>query len=195
MTETRKKLAETQYFFGLTQKLFKAGFRDFEYNLNAFIGSARNVTFVMQKEFTNVPGFNEWWASNSTQKDESMKKFVALRNVSVKEKSIGHNTFTLKHDFGPDGLHVVGKKGPTSVVSDPIRFDTPIPEHAYVTIKDDYGERRVKAKLIHDFSVVETYDHGTKQIKFDGFITEANDYLGKLEKVVDECEDKFGIQK
>lgn len=191
MSETRKKLGEAQYFFGLTQKLFNAGYADFEYNLNAFISAARNVTFVMQREFCNVDGFNDWWNNNPTKQDESMKKFVTLRNVSVKERSIGHNTFTLKHDFGPEGLHVVGKKGPTSVISDPIRFDSPIPDHTYVTVKDDSGERRVKAKLIHDFSVVETYEHGTKHIKFDGFITEAKEYLGKLEDIVDECENKF----
>jgi hypothetical protein len=193
MSETRKKLKEAQYFFTLTQQLFNAQSLDFEYQLNAFINASRNVTFVMQKEFNKVRGFKEWWQVHPIKNDKSMTRFIALRNVSVKEKSVGHKLFTLKHDFGPEGLHVVGKKGPTSVVSDPIRFDRLIPDHTFVTVKDDSGERRVKVNLVHDFSVIESYEHDTKQVKFDNFIAEAKEYLESLESVVEECESKFKL--
>lgn len=195
MTETRKKLREAHYFFELTHKLFNAQSPDFEFHLNAFANAARNVTFVMQKEFSKAKGFKEWWEAHPTKTDEEMAKFVNLRNVSVKEKSVGHNLFSLKHDFGPGGLHVVGHKGPTSVVSDRIYFGGPIPDHTYVTVKDDNGERRVKVKLVHDFSVIESYDHDTKQVKFDNFIAEAGTYLEKLDALVEECEGKFTTPK
>jgi hypothetical protein len=191
MTATRKKLREAHYFFELTHKLFNAQSPDFEFHLNAFANAARNVTFVMQKEYTKADGFREWWDTHAAKTDAAMAKFVTLRNVSVKEKSVGHNLFTIKHDFGPEGLHVVGHKGPTSVLSDRISFDGPIPDHTFVTVKDDNGERRVKVKLVHDFSVVENYDHGTKQVQFDNFIAEAEDYLQKLDALVEECEKKF----
>ncbi|HSH55566.1 MAG TPA: hypothetical protein VK983_01930 [Candidatus Limnocylindrales bacterium] len=191
MTETCKKLSEAHYFLELTHRLFNALSPDFEFHLNAFANAARNVTFVMQKEFNRVDGFTAWWAAHPAKADKEMSKFVNLRNISVKEKSVGHKLFNLKHDFGPEGFHVIGHKGLTSVESDIIRFDGPIPDHTYVTVKDDNGERRVKVKLVHDFSIVESYDHGTKQVQFDNFIEEAGAYLGKLDALVEECESKF----
>jgi hypothetical protein len=192
MSETSRKLAEAHYFFELTRKLFNYQSPEFEFHLNAFINAARNVTWVMQKEFDKEPGFLEWWESHPAKSKPSMRKFVDLRNVSVKERSIKHSIFTIKHDFGPEGLQVVGMKGPTSVKSDPIRFDQPIPNYTYVTVKDDNGERRVKVKLVHDFNVEESYESGTKQVKFDGFINEGTLYLSALDSIVDECESKFG---
>ena len=192
MTATRKKLAEAQHFLVTTHQLFNNQSLDFEFHLNAFINASRNVTFVMQKEYSCADGFKAWWDTHPSKKDSNMTKFVHLRNVSVKEKSIGHQLFSIRHDFGPEGLRVVGHNGPTSVKSDIISFNGPIPDHTYVTVNDDNGERRVKVKLIHDFSVVESYDHGTKTVKFDSFISEAQDYLVKLTGLVDECETKFG---
>lgn len=191
MTETREKLREAEYFLRATQELFNKRSSDFQFHLNAFVNAARSVTFVMQKEFSKKIGFKNWWDSHTIKTDKTMRKFAELRNISLKERSLRTNRFLIKHDFGPDGLHVRGKKGPTSVVSDPIKFDKPIPPYSYVTVKDDGGERRVKVKIVHDFEIVEKYDNGAKQIKFNSFIEEAAGYLLKLEVVVDECESKF----
>lgn len=191
MSETRRKLREAQYFLHVTEKLFNNQSVEFEFHLNAFVNAARNVTFVMQNEYGEVKGFKEWWKKHTFQADKSAYRFVNLRNVSLKERSVRHNLFSIKQDFGPEGLHVVGHKGPTSVVSDPIKFDGPIPDHGYVTVKDDNGERRVRFSVIHDFSVVENYEHDTKKVKFDNFITEAKEHLRKLEALVNECESNF----
>ncbi len=191
MTETGYKLKEAKYFLHFTEELFNNQRTEYVYHLNAFINAARNVTFVMQKEYAHKPGFKEWWDQHPAKKDEVMAKFVELRNVSVKEKTVREKQFTIIQSFGPDGLHVVGHKGPTSVVSEPIRFDGPIPTYGYVTVKDDSGERRVKYDIIHDFSVVETFDHGSKEVKFDSFIAEAKDHFEKLEALVAECETQF----
>jgi hypothetical protein len=192
MTETQRKLREAQYFLHTTSQLFNNQSLEFEFHLNAFVNAARNVTFVLQNEYSRAPGFKEWWAGHQIQQDEAAKKFVNLRNVSLKERSVRHKLFSIRQDFGTEGLHVVGLKGPTSVKSDPIRFDGPIPDHGYVTVSDDNGERRVRFEIIHDFSVLETYEHGTKQIKFDNFISDARDHLQKLEQLVAECENNFG---
>ena len=194
MTATRTKLAEAQHFLETTHQLFNHQSLDFEFHLNAFVNASRNVTFVMQKEYSSATGFKDWWGAHLSKKDTNMSKFVNLRNVSVKEKSIGHKLFSIRQDFGPEGLHVVGHKGPTSVKSDIISFNGPIPDHTFVTVNDDNGERRVKVNLIHDFSVVEKYDHGTKTVKFDNFIAEAQDYIIKLTSIVDDCESKFNTQ-
>ncbi len=191
MTETRYKLKEAKYFLHFTEELFNNQRTEYVYHMNAFVNAARNVTFVMQKEYADKPGFREWWNQHAAKKDMVMAKFVDLRNVSVKEKTVREKQFTFTQSFGPKGLHVVGHKGPTSVESEPIRFDGPIPTHGYVTVKDDNGERRVKYDITHDFSVIETFDHGSKEVKFDSFIAEAKEHFQKLEALVAECEAQF----
>lgn len=193
MTDTRQKLNEAEYFLRMTQTQFRQQSLNFEFQLNAYINSARNVTFVMQKEYARAEGFKEWWDNHQARSDESMKKFVTLRNVSVKQRSIGHKLFNIKHDFGPDGLHVVGLKGPTSVVSDPIRFDEPIPEHSFVAVDDDNGHKRVKVKIVYDFSVEELYENDTKVVKFENFMAEATTYQARLVALVEECESHFSV--
>jgi hypothetical protein len=191
MSDTKYKLKEAKYFLHFTEQLFNNQRTEYVYHLNAFINSARNVTFVMQKEYADKKDFKDWWDKHPFKKDEEMSKFVELRNVSVKEKTIREKQFTILQSFGPDGLHVIGKKGPTSVVSDPIRFDEPIPTYGYVTVKDDSGERRVKYDIVHDFSVIERYNHGSREVRFDNFISEAKEYFKKLEVIVNECESIF----
>lgn len=191
MTNTERKLNEARYFFATMERLFNEGAPEFEFHLNAFINSSRNVTFVMQKEYAGVNGFNDWWVNHPSKGDEVMKKFVDLRNISLKEKSVRQKMFTIIQSFGPDGLHVEGKNGPTSVKSDPIRFDGPIPDHGFVTVQDDNGTRRVRYEIIHDFSIEENYENGNKQIQFDNFLTQAKEHLVKLEDIVEECKSKF----
>ena len=191
MTNTRRKLQETHFFFLGTKELLRAQSRNFEFYLNAFVNAARSVTFVMQKEFGKQEGFDEWWSKHALKTDESAKKFIPLRDVSVHERSVGANVFSVKVDFGAEGLKFDGK-GKFSVMADPLRFDQPIPDHTYVTITNpDGSERRAKFPLVHDFSVIETYEHGSKEVKFKNFMSEASEYLAKLDAVVDEAENRF----
>jgi hypothetical protein len=193
MTETRYKLKEAEYFLHFTQELFNNQRSEYVYHLNAFVNAARNITFVMQKEYAQKPGFKEWWSQHPVKKDKVMARFVELRNMSVKEKTVREKLSRITQSFGPEGLHVVGHKGPTSVVSEPIRFDGPIQKYGYVTVKDDNGERKVRYDITHDFSVIEMSDHGSKEIKFDSFIAEAKEHFQKLEALVSECEAQFRL--
>lgn len=191
MSECKRKLNEAEYFLKTTELLFNNQSLDFEFHLNAFLNATRNVAFVMQKEFRSKKGFNEWWERHKFRADASIKRFVELRNISLKERSVKHSLFSMKLDFGPSGLKVDGKKGPTSVESDVLSLEGPIPTHTYVNINDDNGHRRINVPIVHDFSVVEIYDKGTKTVKFDNFIEESRSYLKKLRALVEEVEDKF----
>jgi hypothetical protein len=190
-SKANQKLEEAEYFLKETHRQFNARSGDFVFSLNAFVNAARNVTFVMQSEYARKPGFKEWWAEHPIRQDKSLARFIELRNISLKQGSVTAKTFMIKHDFGPKGLHVVGMKGPTSVVSDPIRFDGPIPDHSYVTVDDDNGHRRVRVDIVHDFSIVEHYDHGKKSVHFDNFIKDAGVYMDELAKIVEESDLKF----
>ena len=190
MGETRKKLAEAIYFIEQTELQFKQQLQSFEFNLNAFVNAARNITFVMQKEYSKVDGFTEWYDSQKIHSDAEAKKFINLRNISLKQKSISSNKFSIRSDFGPDGLRV---QGISKVLSDPIKFDEPIPEFSYVTINDKNGERRVKYNLTVDFSVIEMYDDGKKTVEFLSFLHEGRAYISMLTSLIEDVEAKFII--
>src|ERR1700733_14353832 len=62
----------------------------FGYNLNAFLSAARSVTFLLQKEYSKIDGFAEWWALERTTlaADPAARFFLELRNYSQKEGRI-----------------------------------------------------------------------------------------------------------
>jgi hypothetical protein len=57
------------------------------YDLNAFLSAARSVTFLLQKEFSKVDGFEPWWARERVHlaDDPAARFFLELRNYSQKE--------------------------------------------------------------------------------------------------------------
>src|ERR1700722_12943493 len=57
------------------------------FNLSAFLSSLRAITFVLQKECSGKPGFQEWYGKKqqSMRRDVTLRKFVELRNESQKE--------------------------------------------------------------------------------------------------------------
>src|SRR5438270_600179 len=61
--------------------------RRFGYELNAFLSAARRVTFLLQKEFAQVQGFESWWKGLRAEMraDPASRFFLELRNFSQKE--------------------------------------------------------------------------------------------------------------
>ena len=82
-----EKLLEAEYF---VNRLALLSFEGFAYELNAFLSAARSVTFLLQKEMRDVPGFDDWWASQVTEMrdDLEMEFFKEARNFSQKEGRI-----------------------------------------------------------------------------------------------------------
>jgi len=91
MSKSREKLNEAKYFYeqmGSNYKERKT--EEFKHCINAFLSSARSVTFVIQKEFRKYKGFDEWYELQKEKKfnDKKLIKFVTLRNISLKEEPI-----------------------------------------------------------------------------------------------------------
>lgn len=63
MTLTESKLEEARFF--LRHLEARPKFPEFDYYLNAFISSARSVTWVMKAEYADVAGWNEWYDSKA----------------------------------------------------------------------------------------------------------------------------------
>jgi len=91
MSKSRAKLSEAKYFYDQMESKFKERkSEEFKHCINAFLNSARSVTFVIQKEFRKHKGFDEWYELQKGKKfnDEKLIKFVTLRNISLKEEPI-----------------------------------------------------------------------------------------------------------
>lgn len=79
-----EKLLEAEYFLAGLSRNRGA---EFGYNLNAFLGSCRSVTFVLQKSLSGVASFDAWYAAarERMKADLAMRFFLELRNISQHE--------------------------------------------------------------------------------------------------------------
>lgn len=85
LLRVEERLSEAEYF---GRRLFDAPDSTIlGYELNAFLSAARSVTFLVQKEFAAVPGFDAWWKSERARlaADDAARFFLELRNFSQKE--------------------------------------------------------------------------------------------------------------
>lgn len=83
--KARKNLHECEYHLNLMLK--SQNVEELEINFAAFVSSARNVTFVLQKEFNLDKEFIGWYKvkQNEMQSDELCIFFKDLRNKILKE--------------------------------------------------------------------------------------------------------------
>jgi hypothetical protein len=139
----------------------------FQTNLDAFVETARNITFVMQKEFTPKTGFTEWYSKKREMmgKDPLITFFNNKRTISVHEKPIEtilSGTISLKR-----GYAIVGQK-----------FESPNPE------PEEYHSITA-TKYSRNFE-----DHPKGYSKKE-VISLCEEYAIKLGLLVDECESNF----
>lgn len=93
MSDTEKKLQEAKYFLRRMLETYSAPF-EFECNLQAFISSARSVTWVMQKEYSKKPEFEEWYGKKQEemQADEMLRFFREARTTTTHRKPLDVGT-------------------------------------------------------------------------------------------------------
>jgi hypothetical protein len=85
LLRVEERLKEAEYF---GRRLFDAPDSTIlGYELNAFLSAARSVTFLVQKEFARVAGFEAWWSTERARlgADSAARFFLELRNISQKE--------------------------------------------------------------------------------------------------------------
>jgi hypothetical protein len=97
-----ERLLEANHFLDRMEQaepIFELGFE-----LHAFLSAARSVTFLIQSELSDVPGFRIWWAGVREQMsaDAEMRFFLLLRNFSQKAGRVR---------IASSGLSAVGKHG------------------------------------------------------------------------------------
>jgi hypothetical protein len=85
MNQTTAKLEEAKFFL-IKMKESKSIDPDFTHYLNAFISSARSVTWVMRAEYSKVSGWEEWYKQYplSTEENQLLNAFNDARISSQK---------------------------------------------------------------------------------------------------------------
>lgn len=92
---TKGKLEEAKFF--LKRMKARHGKKEFKYYLNAFLGSARSVAWVMRYEYHDIHGWESWFIERLAKEDgEFLKRINDARLHSVKKSSLSpHISFTV----------------------------------------------------------------------------------------------------
>ncbi|MBF5095148.1 hypothetical protein F1643_12385 [Azospirillum sp. INR13] len=82
-----EKLLEAEHFLA---RMINSNGLVFQFEINAFLSASRSVSFVLQKSFSDVPGFTFWYAEQQAhmKADPAMRFFLELRNISQKQGPI-----------------------------------------------------------------------------------------------------------
>lgn len=93
LVETHDKFDESHYFLSRMCTEYHHP-RRFRWNLNAFLQSLRSVTFYLQKEMAEAPGFPEHYAveQEDMRKDLLLKTLAEQRNYVVHEGTLTANS-------------------------------------------------------------------------------------------------------
>jgi len=181
--KAKKNLHECEYH--LQKMVDSRNVEELEINFAAFVNSARNITFVLQKEFTDNSIFTEWYKVKRIEMDGDplCKFFKILRNNIVKEginnlnfntrvKSL--NTATDMIDKPPNSDILIGHRG----ISYLINKGTP---------QEDIIPASSKGQILTEVFVENAPKyHLDQEIKENNIINISNIYYSYLKKIVEE---------
>lgn len=192
-------------------------FHEVRFTLNAFVNSARSVTFAIQKHYRNVFGeeFNTWYKARKTCLKE-YEWFVNLRNINQKQgnrlplfrptaSDLNGNTETITIDYSNDdqqqliGFSINFSKGDAPGVRieecpDPKKREQLLINLATKKIlklfEDDPSRFKTNTGLDETFLIID--DSGTEMSVLE-FINHAEGYLKKLNILVKDAEKRFKL--
>ena len=90
ITSTELKFKEATFFLNQLKLIDKKCIEEFDFYLNAFITSARSVTWIMKAEFSKKPDFIKWYDSYEVRKNHNkyLKIFNDFRVQTTKIKPV-----------------------------------------------------------------------------------------------------------
>jgi hypothetical protein len=197
MTDARHKVKEAEYFFEKMKKNIEDD-KVFSFNLSAFLTSARSVTFLMQKEYQHVLGFQDWYADKRKlmQSDNDFEFFNDLRVATVHTKAIMPNKKVTESIIEPaisitDSVSVrvirvgkVAEEYPTQGESN----DT---KPVLSSFKDAVEPFRLLGKKFARNKGSRNISRFFKERPSEDLVGMCEKYLGNLRKLVDDGEQLF----
>ena len=152
------------------ERMKKESITDHEFfrtNLEAFVETSRNVTYIMQKEFKHRAGFNEWYKEiqKNMDNDDVFSFFNKKRVTSVHKKPVE----TVLTGCIPKSLSFAIVGQPDDIVTEDTK--------TLATISPIQYSRR--------------FGNHPKGYSTEEVISLCEKYIAKLGLIVDECEVKF----
>jgi len=166
---TQKKLREARFFLRLLTRESCADVRDepeaFEFFLNAFLSTARSVTFALQyEEKDKYKAWFQTWFNKRTEEDQQLLNFVKVqRNYTEKRGGADFNVIledvpiaevrTDDHGHPAYGFHWFGPPGTPPRVGLPVHFFELSGDQKKVTsVCEQYVT--ILSELVRDFTEV-----------------------------------------
>lgn len=89
MTNTRDKLNEAKHFLEEMKRLSSHS-DSFRYSFTAFLAAMRSVTQIMQKEFSSISGFTDWYAKKQVEmgNGQVLKYLHRQRSLTYHERPV-----------------------------------------------------------------------------------------------------------
>ena len=179
----KEKLEETLYFL-LQMRQNYIDRKRFIYNLNAFLNSARNATWTLQKEFGRDSRFKVWYPQKrkEMEEDKLMSFFKDLRNVSAKERGSPKHSLSVKAAY----MFPKGKTFQADTVgyterkfSDENKDEMEAPRVAF-----DYRLREPLYTLVTDWQ----FEKAPEGYEGRDILALCIEYYHKLKKIVEEAQ-------
>ena len=182
MSFTRSKVEEARFFLGHMEKA-RTKLPDFDYFLNAFIGSARSVLWVMRAEYQEITGWKQWYDGKQLSPKEKAF-FASINEVRTRSVKLG----TLAADL----VAIVDIPS----TGNPAAFlPTNVPGRVEL-IPLDGSERTkgiLKARPAVAFGTLKATHLKIDEFPDEDIASVCRRYLQRLESLVDECEKTYAL--
>lgn len=159
---TRDKLDEAVYFFQQLEVVFQDDDK-FRWNLSAFLIAYRSITLYMQKQYYGVSGFDTWYEEQRKlmEADKELKFMNKVRVESVHTEPVDLGA-TRRMEFTMNAF--IGGKDDVKPPS--------------ILVPDFPDKTSTSRRWFVDNREVDIRDYLSRQI-------------GKIKRIVDECEQRF----
>jgi hypothetical protein len=186
MADTRERLDEARFFLSELQSRYH-NMPTFRYYLNAFITSARSVSWIMKAEFNDVEGWAEWYKSKQPTPEEQLllKQTTDARNRSQKQgplKPVYQLTVIVDAADMPVDIEELKKK----MIGKTFLLDVK-------GVSEDMSQEVLIVGDENDFvGEVERFFMKLDDFQNEDVLKICSSYFSFLERMVDECEQLFG---
>jgi hypothetical protein len=181
MTDTFKRLTDTETL--LNQAINSVNSPGiFRANFNAFLASARSVTNVMQHEFKNKKGFQQWYLNKQKlmRENGNLTLFKHLRNESLKERPLVNE---IKITTNVNATFQAGQEA----LIPAFRLDN------NANVEFDNNKPIMINGKPSDIIAITQHSYFFRQRPNDDAIELSKLYFKELADIVEECYDKFQV--
>lgn len=187
MNSTKYRLDESIFFLSQL-KNNQNKLPEFNYFLNAYVNSARSITWIMQAEYKNISGWREWYDKTDISEKEKqlLKGIVDMRNRSIKSKPLTIDSLisieNSNHEFYNIADELKEFEGKKMNIKIEIFLDEPEDNELILEKGPRSFYYKGKGKIVKSI----------EEFKGQDILDVCIQYNEWLSKIVNECIEKFG---